>query len=153
MDMYFSASVIGFFDAADRVAYEAGLGWPQDAVPLTEDEYAAAINPPQGMRLSAGQDGKPVFTAIDMTPQLPTQCTPAQGLVALFALKRITEDNLLEAIHSIPDDIQRYTAKIGYQRATSWERTSPTMQTMAQLLQLTESDLDELFTHAAGVNL
>lgn len=83
----------------------------------------------------------------------PEVCTPAQGLVALYVLKRITEDNVLQAINSIPDDELRYTARIGYQRATSWERTSPTMQTMAQLLQLSESDLDELFTHAAGVNL
>lgn len=86
-------------------------------------------------------------------PPAPMSCTPAQGLVALFALKRITEGNILAAIESIPDDVLRYTAKIGYQRATSWERNSPTMQTMAQLLQLSESDLDELFTHAASVNV
>lgn len=86
-------------------------------------------------------------------PPRSAACTPAQGLVALFVLKRITEDNILQAIDSIPDDELRYTAKIGYQRASSWERSSPTMQTMAQLLQLSESDLDELFTHAAGVNL
>lgn len=81
----------------------------------------------------------------------PTTCTPAQGLVALFAIKRITEDNILEAIDSIPDEVQRYTVRIGYQRATTWERGSPSMQTMAQLLQLSESDLDELFAYAVGV--
>lgn len=83
----------------------------------------------------------------------PLSCSPAQGLVALFALQRITEEDVLEAIGQIADPVQQYTARIGYQRATSWERTSPTMQTMAQLLQLSESDLDELFTHASGVNL
>lgn len=81
----------------------------------------------------------------------PTTCTQAQGLVALFAIKRITEDNILEAIDSIPDEVQRYTVRIGYQRATTWERGSPSMQTMAQLLQLSESDLDELFAYAVGV--
>ncbi|MDH1337608.1 hypothetical protein N5D77_26485 [Comamonas thiooxydans] len=81
----------------------------------------------------------------------PTTCTPAQGLVALFAIKRITEDDVLAKIASIPDEVQRYTVKIGYQRATTWERGSPAMQTMAQLLQLSDSDLDELFTYAKGV--
>lgn len=80
-------------------------------------------------------------------------CTPAQGLVALFALKGITEESILAVIESIPDELQRYTARIGYQRATSWERNSTTMQTMAQLLQLSESDLDELFAYAVGVSV
>lgn len=78
-------------------------------------------------------------------------CSPAQGLVALFAIKRITEDDVLAKIASIPDEVQRYTVKIGYQRATTWERGSAAMQTMAQLLQLSESDLDELFAYAVGV--
>lgn len=84
-------------------------------------------------------------------PEKPKVCSPAQGLVALFAIKRITEDDVLAAIAHIPDEVQRYTVKIGYQRATTWERGSPAMQTMAQLLQLSESDLDELFVYAVGV--
>ena len=86
-------------------------------------------------------------------PEKPTVCTPAQGLVALFAIKRITEDDVLAEIARIPDEVQRYTAKIGYQRATTWERSSPTMQAMAQLLQLSEADLDDLFSYAAGVTV
>lgn len=83
----------------------------------------------------------------------PKTCTPAQGLVALFALKNITEDNVLAAIDQIPDPVQQYTAKIGYQRATTWERNSPTMQAMAGLLQLTEDDLDALFSYAVTVQV
>ncbi|KGH31437.1 hypothetical protein [Comamonas testosteroni] len=78
-------------------------------------------------------------------------CSPAQGLVALFAIKRITEDDVLAEIARIPNEVERYTVRIGYQRATTWERGSPAMQTMAQLLQLSESDLDELFAYAVGV--
>lgn len=113
--------------------------------------------PPGKRPIRVGDDWRlkddPMLPRPPAEPSMPSSCTPAQGLVALFVLKRITEDNILEAIASIPDDELRYTAKIGYQRATSWERTSPTMQTMAQLLQLSEPDLDELFAHAAGVNL
>ena len=84
-------------------------------------------------------------------PPPPTTCTPAQGLIALYAIKQLTEQNILDAIGQIPDPVQRYTATIGYQRATTWERGSATMQTMAQLLGLTEADLDGLFACASGV--
>ena len=84
-------------------------------------------------------------------PPAPTSCTPAQGLIALYALKQITEQDILDAIAQIPDPVQRYTVTIGYQRATTWERGSATMQAMAQLLGLTEADLDGLFAYASGV--
>lgn len=86
-------------------------------------------------------------------PVNPTYCTPAQGLVALFAVKQITEDDLLAAISQIPDPVEQYTAKIGLQRATLWERQSQTMQNMAALLGLTEQDLDELFEYATTVSV
>ena len=84
-------------------------------------------------------------------PPPSTTCTPAQGLIALYAIKQLTEQNILDAIGQIPDPVQRYTATIGYQRATTWERSSATMQAMAQLLGLTEADLDGLFAYASGV--
>lgn len=84
-------------------------------------------------------------------PPVPQSCTPAQGLVALFAVKQITEDDLLAAIDRITDPVQQYTARIGLQRATIWERESQTMQNMAVLLGLTEQDLDELFEYTVNV--
>ena len=83
----------------------------------------------------------------------PQACTPAQGLIALYALQSITEEDIATAIAAIPDPVQRYSAQIGYTRATTWERTSATMQAMAVLLGLSESDLDALFTYAAGVQV
>ncbi|MDH0050288.1 hypothetical protein [Comamonas terrigena] len=81
----------------------------------------------------------------------PSTCSPAQGLVALFALREITEEDVLSAIGQIADPVEQYTARISYQRATTWERGSPTMQVMAGLLKLSEHDLDELFSYAIGV--
>lgn len=86
-------------------------------------------------------------------PVVPAICTPAQGLVALYAVKGITESAVNTAIAAIPDPVQRYTAQIGFQRATEWHRGSATMQAMAALLGLSESDLDALFTYAAGVQV
>lgn len=84
-------------------------------------------------------------------PPPPTSCTPSQGLIALYALKQITEQDIFDAIAQIPDPVQRYTATIGYQRATTWQRGSATMATLAQLLGLNSADLDALFAYAAEV--
>ncbi|KGH08830.1 hypothetical protein [Comamonas thiooxydans] len=115
-----------------------GIEWPDDRgsqqYMLSDGRFVPYVAPPK------------------LAPS-PSKCTPAQGLVALFALKDITEDNVLAAIDQIPDPVQQYTARIGYQRATVWERGSPTMQAMSQLLQLNEEDLDELFTYAVDVQV
>lgn len=84
-------------------------------------------------------------------PPPPQSCTPAQGLVALYAVKGITDDAVHAAIAQIPDAVERYTAQIGFTRATQWERQSATMRAMAALLSLSEQDLDDLFTFAQGV--
>lgn len=115
-----------------------GVAWPADR---EGKEY-----------MLAGSKFVPYVLLPSVTQVLQT-CTPAQGLVAIFALKNITEDDVLTAISQIEDPVAQYTARIGYQRATTWERGSPTMQTMAQLLQLSEADLDELFAYAAAVKV
>lgn len=83
--------------------------------------------------------------------QAPASCTPTQGLIALYTLKQITEQDIFTALETIADPVARYTAKIGYQRATQWERRSATMQLMAELLGLSDDDLDALFSYAVGV--
>lgn len=146
--MFYSHSTKGFY--CSGIYSEV----PGDAIELTDAEYAAMQAAPSSM-IGIGDDGKP-FIAESTDPAFKpahTQCTPAQGLVALFALKQITEEHVLEAIAQIPDPVQQYTARIGYQRATVWERGSQTMQSMAQLLQLSEVDLDALFTHAVTVKV
>lgn len=120
--------------------------------PCTEDEWALSLQPGD-YRLLNGRIEK-YDPAAELPPVVvPRSCTPAQGLIALYVLKGIEEGRVLEAIEAIPDDLSRYTARVGYQRAIMWERQSATMQTMAQLLQLSGQDMDELFTHAASVNV
>lgn len=104
-----------------------------EVVPLTAEEIEAA-------RIAA-------------LPLVPDVCTPAQGLVALYVLKSITESDITTALAQIPDHVQRYTAQIGYSRATEWRMDSPTMQGMAVLLSLSQEDLEALFTYAVGVTV
>jgi hypothetical protein len=92
---------------------------------------------------------------IDPAPNtgVPQECTPAQGLVALYVLQQITEAQLDAAVAQIADPAQRYTAQIGLKRTTAWRRNSPTTQHLAQLLDLSDAELDALFTFAIGVEL
>ena len=85
------------------------------------------------------------------TPATPTVCSPAQGLVALFAIKQITESDVTATIAAIPDPVARYTTQIAFARATEWRRDSVSIQQLATLLGLTESDLDALFEFAVTV--
>ena len=85
------------------------------------------------------------------TPATPTVCSPAQGLVALFAIKQITEADVNATIAAITDPVLRYTSQVAFARATEWRRDSASMQQLATLLGLTESDLDALFACAVTV--
>ena len=113
---------------------------------IVADEAFAEQHYPGSWRLAPLQPDPPATPA-------PASCTPAQGLIALYALKQITEQQITDAIAGIADPVQRYTAQIGYTRATTWERQSPTMQALATLLGLSSEDLDALFVHAAGVRV
>lgn len=108
----------------------------------------------QGLGIGWGWDGENFIAPVQPEPApaaAPDTCTPAQGLVALYVLKGITEDDIKAAIDAIPDPATRYTATIGLSRATEWRRDSDTMQQMAALLSLGESDLDALYTYAVTV--
>lgn len=83
----------------------------------------------------------------------PRTCTPAQGLVALFAVKQITEDDVHAGIAAISDPVERYTAQIGFKRATEWQEDSQTMQLVQAMLQLSAQDMRELFDYAQTVRV
>ena len=112
---------------------------------LATPEFAEQLHPGK-WRLAEVQD-------VPTTPTTftPTVCSPAQGLVALFAIKQITESDVNATIAAIPDPVARYTAQIAFARATEWRRESASIQQLATLLGLTESDLDALFAFAVTV--
>ena len=112
---------------------------------LATTEFAEQQHPGK-WRLAEVQD---VPTA--PTTSTPTVCSPAQGLVALFAIKQITEDDVNATIAAITDPVLRYTSQVAFARATEWRRDSASIQQLATLLGLTESDLDALFAFAVTV--
>ena len=112
---------------------------------LATPEFAEQLHPGK-WRLAEVQD-----VPTPPTPATPTVCSPAQGLVALFAIKQITESDVNATIAAITDPVARYTSQVAFARATEWRRDSASMQQLAALLGLTESDLDALFEFAVTV--
>lgn len=113
---------------------------------IIADEAFAEEQHPGAWRLAEVQD-----VPTPPTPATPTVCSPAQGLVALFAIKQITESDVTATIAAIPDPVLRYTSQVAFARATEWRRDSAAMQQLAMLLGLTESDLDALFAFGVTV--
>lgn len=128
-DADFVASIAQDWDHIEPLSGNAGIGWGWGGAQFVAPTY---------------QD----------TPSIPTvtqSCSPAQGLVALFAIKQISESDVNAAIAAIADPVDRYTTQIAFARATEWRRESASMQKLALLLGLSEQDLDALFAFAAAV--
>ena len=115
---------------------------------IEASESFAEQHYPGAWRLAEVQD-----VPAEPAPSTPTVCSPAQGLVALFAIKQITEDDVNATIAAIPDPVARYTSQVAFARATEWRRDSASIQQLAALLGLTESDLDALFAFAVKVTV
>ena len=114
---------------------------------LATPEFAEQQHPGK-WRLAEVQD-----VPAEPAPATPSVCSPAQGLVALFAIKQITEADVNATIAAITDPVARYTSQIAFARATEWKRDSVSIQQLSALLELTESDLDALFEFAAKVTV
>ena len=114
---------------------------------LASEEFAEQQHPGK-WRLAEVQD-----VPTEPAPATPTVCSPAQGLVALFAIKQITESDVNATIAAITDPVARYTSQVAFARATEWRRDSVSIQQLSALLGLTESDLDALFEFAAKVTV
>jgi len=110
------------------------------SVSFAEEHY------PGAWRLAAVQDGP-------QAPPVADACSPAQGLIALFDLRGITEADIVGMIDAVPDDAARYRARIAFTRASDWRRDHPVIIMLAQELGMSEADVDALFAHAATVEV
>ncbi|EJJ0154903.1 tail fiber assembly protein [Salmonella enterica] len=59
---HYSAKKSGFYFYADKEVYEAGKGWPDDAFPVSDEDYQALLSGQQaGMVITAGSNGYPIL--------------------------------------------------------------------------------------------
>lgn len=111
--------------AYDSLADLQKYGAP-DLIPLTAAEVAVLTAP--------------------APPKVPQSVTRFQALAALHLAGHLPAVQAIMANSETP-----VLAKLAWDNALSFERTSPTLGSLAQTLKLSSSDLDELFILAAGI--
>ena len=77
--------------------------------------------------------------------------TKRQALLALFDLKGVKDSDIDAQIEQIPDETQRYRARVDWQGSASIEPDSPTVLMLAAALSLSEQDLQALFEYARAM--
>lgn len=107
---------------ADRVALRQGSSWVFVLPPESPDEPAPINGVPQSV-------------------------TRFQALAALHLAGHLPA---VEAIMAAPETPM--IAKLAWDNAQTFERTSPTLASLAAMLGMTDADLDALFTEAAGLS-
>lgn len=80
-------------------------------------------------------------------PRVPTEVSRGQALIALFQSAGITDEMIEAKIAAIPDDAERYIARVRFQEPR-WRRDSPFIAWGAAEFGLTEAETDALFIHA-----
>lgn len=107
-------------------------------VPLAGDELAQI----EAERLAAEQ------AAVEAARVVVTK---RQALLALFDLKGVKDSDIDAQIELIPNEMQRYRARVDWQGSASIESDSPTVLMLAAALSLSEQDLVALFEYAKAM--
>ena len=65
MNIFFSASTLWFYDFGAKEQYEEGVGWPVDAVEISDEEWKKYTQTaPENYRLGSDSSGKPAWVLI-----------------------------------------------------------------------------------------
>jgi hypothetical protein len=105
----------------------------------------------QGQQESCLVSALPECTVIDPyiapPPPIPSSVTRFQALATLAA------GGYLDTVHTYIDTLPRSNiTRLAFENATDWERTNPTINTLAQMLGLTDAQVDDLFIAASQVS-
>ena len=83
-------------------------------------------------------------------PQVPAEVSRGQALIALFQAAGVTDVMIEAKIAAIPDDAERYIARVRFQEPR-WRRNSPFIAWGAEQFGLTEAETDALFLAASNI--
>jgi hypothetical protein len=89
------------------------------------------------------------------TPEPYTPPPPAvpQTVTRFQALATLAAGGWLDVVHTYFDALPRNNVqRLAFENATDWERTSPTVNALAQMLGLSDSQVDDLFIAASQVS-
>ena len=99
------------------------------------------------MLASVLPEGTVIDAYIAPPPPIPTTVTRFQALAVLAAGGYL--DTVRTYINTLDvNNVQR----LAWENATDWERTSPTLNALATMLGLTDTEVDDLFVAASQVS-
>ena len=107
MSIYFSASIRGFYDEAERELFK---NWPGDAIPITEEEHIQFISPAPLGKILGSKDGMPAW--VDAPPP-----THEESVAAAEAQKQQLIDQANAYMNS-----KQWPGKAAMGRLTNTER-------------------------------
>lgn len=110
----------------------------------TNEYHNTSSNPEFLTWLSAGNTPDPY---VPPPPPIPTTVTRFQALAVLAAGGYLPTIRTYIATLG-EDDITR----LAWESASEWERTSPTLNALAQMLGLTDAQVDDLFVAASNIS-
>jgi len=119
---------------------------------LDADNSVVAVFDEDGIsRMSMLASVLPEGTVIDAyvapPPPIPSSVTRFQALATLAA------GGWLDVVHTYIDALPRSNVqRLAFENATDWERSSPTVNALAQMLGLSDAQVDELFIAASQVS-
>lgn len=122
--------------------YKLTTSWPQHV------ESGAFVNPDTNVEylqwLAEGNTPKPY---VPLPTPVPATVTRFQALAILAA------GGYLDTVRTYINTLdQNNVQRLAWENATDWERSSPTLNALAQMLGLTDAQVDDLFIAAAQVS-
>lgn len=144
--MFYSKSTNGFYSTeihGDKI--------PSDAIEITIEKHAALIHAQcSGKLIQADADGNPITS--DPIPKTAEELRERIEVTAFQAQAALARSGKYDAILKIMESTDTpLEMKLAWNKAQSFKRLSPTVLAMAQLLQLSESQLDDLFALAKTI--
>lgn len=88
---------------------------------------------------------------IEPLPQVPNSVSRAQGKYVLIQMGLWQQ--VLDFVDSIEDPQERALADVALNDTQSWQRSSPFLTQCAQVLGLTDEELDNIFIEAAKIHV
>jgi hypothetical protein len=119
---------------------------------IDADNAVVAVVDEDGIsRMSMLASVLPEGTVIN--PYVPPP-TPIPSTVTRFqALAVLAAGGYLDTVHAYIDTLPRSNiTRLAFENAGDWERTSPTINTLAAMLGLTDAQVDELFIAASKIS-
>jgi hypothetical protein len=143
--MKFSKLAKAFYPEDMLGDYEAAGSLPNDLEDFSIEAFQDLMNAKTAGKIFDWSGSVPVAVdAPPAVPEIPSSVSPAQARLALHGAGLLTRVEAIVAAADVP-------TQIAWNNASIIERTSPTVAALAGALGLTDAQLDDLFTAAAGI--